>query len=125
MVLANELFERKGAHTRGERRPSICPRRIDIFLFVEKVVHGRKYGAHAISASHFGLGAGLIYSRQLCVELIISTVNMNRILVPIDFSNVRPRVIGVAQQLATALDAELQITQQFINNFGTYSNNAE
>src|SRR5204863_6621433 len=54
----------------------------------------------------FRLGrAGLIYSRQLCIGLIISTLNMKRILVPIDFSDVTPRVIGVAQQLAKALDA--------------------
>jgi hypothetical protein len=53
MFLADELFERTRAHTRGKRRPSICARKIDIFLFVEKVVHGRKYGSHAISASHF------------------------------------------------------------------------
>jgi hypothetical protein len=59
MFLADELFERTRAHTRSERRPSICARRIDI-LFVEKVVHDRKYGAPAISAPHFGLGAGLI-----------------------------------------------------------------
>lgn len=53
MFLADELFERIRAHTRGERRTSICARRIDIFLFVEKVVHDRKYDSHAISASHF------------------------------------------------------------------------
>jgi len=34
---------------------------------------------------------------------------MKRILVPIDFSDVTPRVIGVAQQLATALDAEIHL----------------
>jgi nucleotide-binding universal stress UspA family protein len=35
---------------------------------------------------------------------------MKRILVPIDFSDVTPRVIGVAQQLATAPDAEIHLT---------------
>jgi hypothetical protein len=64
VFLADELFERKWAYARCERRPSICAERIHIFLFVEKVVHDRKYGAPAISASHFGLGAGVIYSRQ-------------------------------------------------------------
>ena len=34
---------------------------------------------------------------------------MKRILVPIDFSDVTPRVIGVAQQLAKALDAEVHL----------------
>ncbi len=34
---------------------------------------------------------------------------MKRILVPIDFSDVTPRVIGVAQQLAKALDAEIHL----------------
>src|SRR5881394_4546524 len=34
---------------------------------------------------------------------------MKRILVPIDFSDVTPRGIGVAQQLATALDAEIHL----------------
>jgi len=34
---------------------------------------------------------------------------MKRILVPIDFSDVTPRVIGVAQQLAIALDAEIHL----------------
>src|SRR6266581_2801942 len=64
MFLADELLERTWAHPGGERRPSICARKIDIFLFVEKVVHDRKYDAPTISASDFGLGAGLIYSRQ-------------------------------------------------------------
>ena len=59
MFLADEVLEGMWTHTRSERRPSICARSIDI-LFVEKVVHDRKYGAPAISASHFGLGAGLI-----------------------------------------------------------------
>jgi len=34
---------------------------------------------------------------------------MKGILVPIDFSDVTPRVIGVAQQLAKALDAEIHL----------------
>jgi nucleotide-binding universal stress UspA family protein len=34
---------------------------------------------------------------------------MKCILVPIDFSDVTPRVIGVAQQLAKALDAEIHL----------------
>ena len=34
---------------------------------------------------------------------------MKRILVPIDFSDVTPRVIGMAQQLAKALDAEIHL----------------
>jgi nucleotide-binding universal stress UspA family protein len=34
---------------------------------------------------------------------------MKRILVPIDFSDVTPRVIGVAQQLAKAFDAEIHL----------------
>ena len=34
---------------------------------------------------------------------------MKRILVPIDFSDVTPRVSGVAQQLAKALDAEIHL----------------
>jgi nucleotide-binding universal stress UspA family protein len=34
---------------------------------------------------------------------------MKRILVPIDFSDITPRVIGVAQQLAKALDAEIHL----------------
>ena len=34
---------------------------------------------------------------------------MKRILVPIDFSDVTPRVIGVAQQLAKALDSEIHL----------------
>jgi len=34
---------------------------------------------------------------------------MKRILVPIDFSDVTPRVSGVAQQLAVALDAEIHL----------------
>jgi len=53
MFLADELFEREWAHARGERRPSISAQRIDIFLFVEKVVHDRKYGSPVTSASHF------------------------------------------------------------------------
>jgi nucleotide-binding universal stress UspA family protein len=36
-------------------------------------------------------------------------VNVKRILVPIDFSNVTSRVIGVAQQLAKALDSEIHL----------------
>src|SRR6266516_2408458 len=35
---------------------------------------------------------------------------MKRILVPIDFSDVTPRVIGVAQQLAKALDSEIHLS---------------
>src|SRR5207248_6482968 len=57
----------------------------------------------------FRLSARRISSRQLCVGLITSTVNMKRILVPIDFSDVTPRVIGMAQQLAKALDAEIHL----------------
>jgi hypothetical protein len=53
MFLADEFLEGMWAHARGKRRPSICARRIAIFLFAEKVVHDRKYGSHAISASHF------------------------------------------------------------------------
>jgi nucleotide-binding universal stress UspA family protein len=34
---------------------------------------------------------------------------MKRILAPIDFSDITPRVIGVAQQLATALNAEIHL----------------
>jgi nucleotide-binding universal stress UspA family protein len=35
--------------------------------------------------------------------------NMKRILVPIDFSDVTPRVIDLARQLAKALDAEIHL----------------
>ena len=34
---------------------------------------------------------------------------MKRILVPIDFSDVTPRVVGVAQQFAKALDSEIHL----------------
>jgi len=40
---------------------------------------------------------------------MFSTLNMKRILVPIDFSDITPRVTGVAQQLATALDTEIHL----------------
>jgi hypothetical protein len=64
VFLADKFIERARAHARGEGRRAVCAlkacpepsRRIDIFLFLEKVVHMEKIRRGANSASHFRLG---------------------------------------------------------------------
>jgi nucleotide-binding universal stress UspA family protein len=109
MLLTDEFLEGTWAHTRSERRRTVCAHKIDFLLFVKKIGHEKKYGAQPPFASHFDLNRRRIYSRQRIGWLLTSITNMKRILVPIDFSDATLRVIDLAQQLAKALDAEIHL----------------
>jgi hypothetical protein len=63
MLLTDEFLEGTWAHTRSERRRTVCAHKIDCLLF-EKIGHEKKYGAQPRFASHFGLSRRRIYSRQ-------------------------------------------------------------
>lgn len=54
VFLADKFVECARSHARGQRRSAIGALMIGVILLLEKVVHAKKYGALAFSASHFG-----------------------------------------------------------------------